>query len=158
MEDKLLIYGQESPWTNKGVLGRCPFPLSSTSRILKVVLSPPASRASFCLLLSEKKKTDGFMWMSSLWSHWSPNVWTDQSSVGFLSNWFSECEHPFIDKPLIIEPAVPSTRLLGLSSKLYPSNKQHMLNKDFSRFMESLTCGSKSSKWKKGSAKRVVLG
>ena len=63
MEDKLLIYGQESPWTNKGVLGQCPFPLSATSRILKVVLSPPASRASFCLLLSEKKKTDGFMWM-----------------------------------------------------------------------------------------------
>ena len=60
----MLIYGQESPWTNKGVLGRYPFPLSSsTSRILKVVLSPPASRASFCLLYCEKKKTDGLMWM-----------------------------------------------------------------------------------------------
>ena len=120
---------------------------------------PPCEQS---LLLSSLlwEEENGWLYVnvSSLWSHRSPNVWTDQSSVGFLSNWFSECEHPFIDKPLIIEPAVPSTRLLGLSSKLYPSNKQHMLNKDFSRFMKSLTCRSKSSKWKKGSAKRVVLG
>ena len=120
---------------------------------------PPCEQS---LLLSslEWEEENGWLYVnvSSLWSHRSPNVWTHQSSVGFLSNWFSECEHPFIDKPLIIEPAVPSTRLLGLSSKLYPSNKQHMLNKDFSGFMKSLTCRSKSSKWKKGSAKRVVLG
>ena len=37
---------------------------------------------------------------------------------------------------IITEPAVPTARLLGLGSKLYPSNMQHMLNKDFSRFFE----------------------
>ena len=35
---------------------------------------------------------------------------------------------------IITEPAVPTARLLGLGSKLYPSNMQHMLKKDFSRF------------------------
>ena len=45
---------------------------------------------------------------------------------------FFECEHPFIDKPMIItEVTVPSTRLFrSLGSKLYLSNKQRMLNKD----------------------------
>ena len=51
-----------------------------------------------------------------------------------------ECEHVFIDKPMVItEPAVASTRLLGLGSKLYPSNMPCMLNKDLSRFMQSLS-------------------
>ena len=41
---------------------------------------------------------------------------------------FFECEHPFIDKPMVItEPAVPITRLFGLGSKLYPSNIPPML-------------------------------
>ena len=44
---------------------------------------------------------------------------------------FFECEHLFIDKPMVItEPAVASARLLGLGSKLYPSNIQGMLKKD----------------------------
>ena len=47
--------------------------------------------------------------------------WTSQSFF-LLPNWFFECRHQFIYKPIIIvEPAVPST-LLGLGSKLYPSN------------------------------------
>ena len=33
---------------------------------------------------------------------------------------------------VITEPAVPSARLLGLGSKLYPSNMTRMLNKDLS--------------------------
>ena len=56
--------------------------------------------------------------------------WTSQSFF-LSSNWFFECRHQFIDKPIIIvEPAVPSTLLLGLGSKLYPSNMQGMLNED----------------------------
>ena len=40
-----------------------------------------------------------------------------------------ECELLFIDKPMVTsEPAVPSAQLLGLGSKLYHSNMQHMLN------------------------------
>ena len=40
---------------------------------------------------------------------------------------------------VITEPAVARTRLLGLGSKLYPSNMPRMLNKDLSRFMLSLS-------------------
>ena len=56
------------------------------------------------------------------------NFWTSQS--WFLSsNLFSECQYPLTDKPmLIIKPTVPSTRLLGMGAKLYPSNKQHIPN------------------------------
>ena len=51
-----------------------------------------------------------------------------------------ECEHPFIDKPMVItEPAVACTGLLGLSSKLHPSDRSRMLNKDLTSFMQSLS-------------------
>ena len=43
-------------------------------------------------------------------------------------------------KPLVpTEPAIQSTRLLGLGLKLYPSNRLRMLNKDLTRFMQSLS-------------------
>ena len=38
-----------------------------------------------------------------------------------------------------IKFAVPGARLLSLGLKLYPSNIQRMLNKDFTRFMQSLS-------------------
>ena len=44
---------------------------------------------------------------------------------------FIECEHPFIDKPMVInEPAVASARFLSLGPKLYLSNMPRMLNTD----------------------------
>ena len=49
-------------------------------------------------------------------------------------------EHPFNDEPMFTtEPTVPSARILSLGSKMYPSDIQHMLNKDFTRFMQSLS-------------------
>ena len=52
--------------------------------------------------------------------------------------WFSEYKHPFIDKPMAMtEPDVSSKRLLGLGLKLYHSNMPRMLNKDFTRFMQT---------------------
>ena len=46
-----------------------------------------------------------------------------------------ECEQLFIVKTMVItKRTVPSERLLGLGSKLYPSNLQRMLNKDLTRF------------------------
>ena len=48
----------------------------------------------------------------------SPNIWTSQSCFA-SSNWFSECEHPFFNKLVITEPAVPSAWLLGLHSPLW---------------------------------------
>ena len=53
---------------------------------------------------------------------------------------FFKPEHPFIDKPIIItEPAVQSAWLLGLGSRLYPSNMQRVLNKDLTQFRQSLS-------------------
>ena len=40
---------------------------------------------------------------------------------------------------VITEPTETSTRLLGLGSKLYPSNMPRMLNKDLFQFMQSLS-------------------
>ena len=55
------------------------------------------------------------------------------------SNWFFECEHPFIDKSMfIIEPAIPSARLYCQPGfKTVPSNKQHMFTEGFTWFMQS---------------------
>ena len=40
---------------------------------------------------------------------------------------------------VITERAEPSARLVGLGSKLYPSNMQRMLNKGLTQFMPSLS-------------------
>ena len=40
---------------------------------------------------------------------------------------------------VITVSVVASTWLLGLGSKLYPSNMQRMLNKDLTRFMQILS-------------------
>ena len=57
-----------------------------------------------------------------------------------LANLFSvikECEHPFIDQQLVVtELAVPSAWQLGLHSTRYLSNKQPMLDKDLTQFMQ----------------------
>ena len=50
------------------------------------------------------------------------------------------CEHPFTDEPMFTtEPTVPSARILGLGSKMYQGNMSRMLNKDLSRFTQSLS-------------------
>ena len=50
------------------------------------------------------------------------------------------CEHPFNDEKMFTtEPTVPSARILSLGSKVYPCNMLSMLNKDLSRFMQSLS-------------------
>lgn len=52
-----------------------------------------------------------------------------------------ECEHLFIDKPMVItEPTVPSARL-----KLVPSNMQYMLYKKLIRFTQSPSLVSQKS-------------
>ena len=68
-----------------------------------------------------------------------PNFWTSQSCF-LSSNWFFECGHLLIDKPSVItEPVAVGVRVLGLGSKLYPSNLQRMLNKDLTRSKQSLS-------------------
>ena len=60
-----------------------------------------------------------------------------------LQTGFFECSihlFEFIEKPMVTtKTAVASTWLLGLSSKLYPSDMPCMLNKDLSQFMQSLS-------------------
>ena len=109
-----------------------------------VTKSPTRKTSSSCeqsLFLfsfwSSKRKGSSALIASRLWSRRSPNVWASQSCF-LLSNWFFECEHLFIGKPMVItKPAVPRARLLGLGSKLYPSNMQRILNKDLIRFKQS---------------------
>ena len=64
--------------------------------------------------------------------------WTSQSSS--LSTGFQKVSIRLLNNECLVitEPAVTSARLLGLGSKLYPSNMQRMLNKDFTGFMQSL--------------------
>ena len=46
----------------------------------------------------------------------------------------------FIEKPMVTtKTAVASAWLLGLGSKLYPSEMLRMFNKDLSQFMQSLS-------------------
>ena len=52
---------------------------------------------------------------------------------------FSASIHLLKRPVAITEPTVPSAWLLGLGSKLFPSNMQRMLNKDLPRFMPSLS-------------------
>ena len=66
-----------------------------------------------------RRRKGGSAWItSSLWSHRNPYFRISQS-CSLSSNWFFEWEHLFIDNPMV---TVPSAWLLGLGSKLYPSN------------------------------------
>ena len=97
----------------------------------------------------------GSAWIvSCLGSCCSPNFWTIQS-CSLLSTVFFKCEHPFIDKLMVItEPVEPSARRLRLCSKLhvYPSNVQRMLHTNLPRFMQNLSqvCQNRVSKRKLG--------
>ena len=62
-----------------------------------------------------------------------------------------------LDKPMVItEPRCTKLLVIALGSKLYPSNMEHMLNKDLTPFMLNLFLSmTKLSKWRKSSASRV---
>ena len=63
----------------------------------------------------------------------SPILRTSPSCF-LASNWFFEFEHH-----MLYIDSVPTARLLGLGSKLYASNKQHLLNKDLADSRHTLT-------------------
>ena len=116
----------------------------------------PASRAYFCLFDwgREKEALLESLQAFEVAASRTPGL---VNLVFSRQTGFFECKHPFVDKPMVItEPAVASAQLLGLGSKLYPSNMLRMLNKDLTRFMQSLNFSStlKSSKRKKDSAGR----
>ena len=58
---------------------------------------------------------------------------------------------------VITEPAVPSARLLGLGLKQYPRNEQRMLNKDLTRFVQSLSRVRQNQQIKEGGLKASAV-
>ena len=66
-----------------------------------------------------------FLPRSTAWTPGTGRNFGISQSRFFSSNWFSECQHPFIVTLMFItELVVPSAGQFSLSSKLYPSNKQ----------------------------------
>ena len=107
----------------------------------------PTSRASVCLLEWRGEKEKLTAWIRLSWFE----VAVAQTS-GLVNLVLS-----FIYKPMVkTEPAVASTRLLGLRWKLYPSNMACMLNRDLIR-AESFSSTLKSSKRKKGCTGKVII-
>ena len=62
---------------------------------------------------------------SSLESRRNPNFWTSQSRF-LSSNWFLECEHLFIDKPMVTDPTVLVRT--GIRPGFETVSKQHALH------------------------------
>ena len=113
------------------------------------------------VFFSEEETEGGSSWITSnLWSSRSPIFWTSQS-CSLSSNWFfRKCQHPFIDKLMVIcEPAVGSTRLLGLGLKLYSvaTCRAYTRQSSYSIHAESFLSTPKLSKRKTGSANRVIF-
>ena len=162
---RFLVFTRGPPW-GQSLLG-----FSSRSRKRKGDSSLPEPRQTFEVAAARNFwtskscfsliKVDFFtprkqsILLSSSWSRRSrrsPNFWTSQSRFP-SSNCFFECEPPFIDKPTVItEPAIPSARLLGLGSTLYPSNIQRMLSQYLARLMQSL-----SRVWQTQASERKAL-
>ena len=103
---------------------------------------------------SRRRRGDSAGIASILWSSYSLNFRTSQSCIP-LSNWVFVCKHLSIDKPMFTtETAVSSAGILGLGSKLYPSNMQCMFNKDNTLFHAESFSSAKSIEQNKGSADR----
>ena len=66
------------------------------------------SKSPFVFLIEEEKRRFCLNHIKPL-SHWNMNFWTNHSCF-LMSNWFSACQHPFIDKSMVItEPRPKNT-------------------------------------------------
>ena len=74
-----------------------------------------------CLSCWKRQREGGSAWIaSSLWIHRNPTSGLANLVLSRQTG-LSVCEHPFIDKLMVIaDLSVPSTWLLGLGMKLYP--------------------------------------
>ena len=98
-------------------------------------------RLPFLFLLKVEKR---WLYLNYL-LHQTFEVATPQTS-GLVNLVFShqtgsfECKHLFIDKPMVLTAsAKANSQLVGLGSKLHPSNMSCMLHKDVTQFMENLS-------------------
>ena len=112
----------------------------------------PANSPSVVLIKEEKKRRC----LYPVKPLRSPQFDLLDKSIFFLStNWFFECEHPFIDKPMVrTEPAVASARSLGLDSKPIFWQRAGHAQKGSHSIHESFLSAPNSSKGKKGSVGR----
>ena len=99
----------------------------------------PVSRASFVFYLVEERKRR--ICRNSVEPLKSPKPNFRLANLVFSrQTGLFECEHPFIDKSMVVtDPTIPSARLLVLGWKMYLSNIQGTLNKDHTRCMKSLS-------------------
>ena len=73
-----------------------------------------------------------------------PELQSSCPSCFVFAHFFSQCEHSFIDNPMIItEPAVTCARLLSLGSKPYPSSEFQGVKTFCPSFCASLIAGSR---------------
>ena len=106
----------------------------------------------------KKRRKEGSAWIPSNLSVSCSPTFKLVNLVFFCQINSFECEHLFIDKPIvIIKTAEPGTWLLGLSSKLYLSNMQFMRNKDLTWFKQSQVCQKRASKRKGLVAGRIFI-
>ena len=78
---------------------------------------------SFVFLSGEKKRKLRLNHVKPL-RFPNPELQSSCPSCFVFAHFFSQCEHSFIDNPMIItEPAVTCARLLSLGSKPYPSSE-----------------------------------
>ena len=89
----------------------------------------------FFFTLSWRKKR-GRAWIVSKLQVAAAHISVLVNLVSSRQTRFFECEHLFINKPMV--KTIPRARLLGLELNLYPSNKQRMLSKDLTRYIKSL--------------------
>ena len=92
-------------------------------------------------------------------NHRRPNFWTSESCF-LLSNWFFECKHLLLDKPMVTtEPAV-YTKHRAIRPGFESVSQQHAAHAQqrfYSIQAESFSSTARSSKQKKESAGRVMF-
>ena len=86
----------------------------------------PASSASFCFLLIGEEKRSRLCLNGASQDFWTSLVLSCQTN-------FFQCEYPSVYKLIKTEPAVLTTQLQGMSSRLHLSNVKHVRNKDLTR-------------------------
>ena len=109
--------------------------------------SHPASRASFCLFLYWGGEKEALPELRQLFEAAAARTSGLVNLVFSRQTGFSSASVSLVTKPMvIIEPAVPwktkmaaRSGILGLGSRLHPGNMQRILNKDLTRFMQSLS-------------------
>ena len=114
---------------------RMVFPVVAFFRLATLRAEP-----AFVFFLIEEKKRKLFLNSVDPLNSPQPELLDQSIFFSLVKQFFSGSIDLLLKKPVAItEPTVSSAWLLGLGSKLFPSNMQRMLNKDLPPFMSSLS-------------------